>query len=173
MWIIRLASTLYNNFLPFILNSGGMAFGDGSLNTTYCNQVTLSVLGIPGALLTIGCRGTLVISSGITGAFLLATTTTWSSNALLGWNCMYAFNSNIMYGVLYTFSPEVFPAKDRGTGNSLVSTATCVFGVIALVIALYADLKTVVPVYIAGVLIMVVGGMSLLLPYEPQGKASI
>ncbi|KAF9492612.1 MFS general substrate transporter [Pleurotus eryngii] len=175
--IIRLASTLYNNFLPFILNSRDMAFGDGSLNTTYCNirQVILSVLGIPGALLAswavespwVGRRGILVISSGLTGAFLLVTTTTWSSNALLGWNCAYAFNSNIMYGVLYALSPEVFPAKDRGTSNGLVSTATCIFGVIALVIALYANLKMAVPVYIAGVLIMVVGGMSLLLPYEP------
>lgn len=33
-----------------------------------------------------------------------------------------------MYGVLYALSPEVFPAKDRGTGNGLVSTATRVFG---------------------------------------------
>lgn len=182
LWgIIGLASTLYNNFLPFILNSRGTAFGDGSLNTTYRNQVILSVLGIPGALLAgwavespwVGRRGTLAISSGLTGAFLLATTTARSSNALLGWNCAYAFNSNIMYGVLYALSPEVFPAKDRGTGNGLVSTATRVFGVIAPVIALYADLKTAVPVYIAGALIMVAGGMSLLLPYEPRGKASI
>ncbi|KAJ8690756.1 MFS sugar transporter [Pleurotus ostreatus] len=182
LWgIIGLASTLYNNFLPFILNSRGRDFGDGSLNTTYRNQVILSVLGIPGALLAgwavespwVGRRGTLAISSGLTGAFLLATTTARSSNALLGWNCAYAFNSNIMYGVLYALSPEVFPAKDRGTGNGLVSTATRVFGVIAPVIALYADLKTAVPVYIAGALIMVAGGLSLLLPYEPRGKASI
>lgn len=32
---------------------------------------------------------------GLTGAFLLATTTARSSNALLGWNCAYAFNSNV------------------------------------------------------------------------------
>ena len=35
-----------------------------------------------------------------------------------------------MYGVLYAISPEIFPAKDRGTGNGLVSTATRVFGVL-------------------------------------------
>ncbi len=35
-----------------------------------------------------------------------------------------------MYGVLYAISPEIFPAKDRGTGNGLVATATRVFGVI-------------------------------------------
>jgi hypothetical protein len=35
-----------------------------------------------------------------------------------------------MYGVLYAISPEIFPAKDRGTGNALTATATRVFGVI-------------------------------------------
>ena len=38
--------------------------------------------------------------------------------------------SQIMYGVLYAISPEIFPAKDRGTGNALVSTTTRVFGVV-------------------------------------------
>ena len=35
-----------------------------------------------------------------------------------------------MYGVLYAVSPELFPAKDRGTGNGLTATATRVFGII-------------------------------------------
>ena len=30
-----------------------------------------------------------------------------------------------MYGVLYAISPELFPAKDRGTGNGLTATSTC------------------------------------------------
>ena len=34
-----------------------------------------------------------------------------------------------MYGVLYAISPELFPAKDRGTGNGLTATATRVFGI--------------------------------------------
>jgi len=35
-----------------------------------------------------------------------------------------------MYSVLSAISPELFPAKDRGTGNGLVFTATNVFGVL-------------------------------------------
>ncbi|KAJ3508855.1 hypothetical protein NLJ89_g5529 [Agrocybe chaxingu] len=110
---------------------------------------------------------------GLTGAFLLASTTARSSNALLGWNCGYALNSNIMYGVLYAISPEIFPAKDRGTGNGLVSTASRVFGLMAPIIALYADLTSEVPVYVAGALVIFAGSLALLLPYEPRGKASI
>ena len=41
-----------------------------------------------------------------------------------------------MYGVLYAVSPEIFPAKDRGTGNGLTATATRVFGVIVRLLLL-------------------------------------
>ena len=97
-----------------------------------------------------------------------------------------------MYGVLYAISPEIFPAKDRGTGNGLVFTATRIFGLIvsfgtafliklyvidcldkAPIIALYANLATSVPVYISGAMILLAGCMALLIPYEPRGKASM
>ncbi|KAF9023811.1 MFS general substrate transporter [Hymenopellis radicata] len=182
LWgVIGLASTLYNSFLPYLLTSRGASFGDGSLDITYRNNFILSVIGVPGAFLAgwaverpyVGRKGTLAIASGLTGAFLFASTTARSSNELLGWNCGYYFFSNIMYGVLYAISPEIFPAKDRGTGNGLVATATRVFGVIAPVIALYADISTAVPVYIAGGLVIFAGVLALLIPFEPRGKASI
>ncbi|KAG1750418.1 major facilitator superfamily domain-containing protein [Suillus paluster] len=179
--IIGLASTLYNNFLPYLLSSRGAVFGDGSLYITYRNQVILSVIGVPAALFAgwavelpyIGRKGTLAIASGLTGAFLFATTTAQTSNQLLAWNCGYVFFSNIMYGVLYAMSPEIFPAKDRGTGNGLTSTASRMFGVLAPIIALYANLATAAPVYIAGALVIFAGSLAVLLPYEPRGKVSI
>ncbi|KAJ7695155.1 MFS general substrate transporter [Mycena rosella] len=182
LWgIIGLASTLYNSFLPFLLASRGAQFNDGSLYLTYRNQVILSVIGVPGAFLAgwavetpyIGRKGTLALSSGLTGAFLFASTTARSSVQLLGWNCGYTFFSNIMYGVLYSISAEIFPAKDRGTGNALVSTTSRIFGVLAPVIALYANLATAVPVYISGALIIFAGLLALCLPFEPRGKASM
>jgi MFS family permease len=74
----------------------------------------------------------LMFSSVLTGVFILASTTSHSSNALLGWNCAYSFVSNIMYGVLYALSPEVFPTKDRGTGNALVASANRIFGIMVM-----------------------------------------
>jgi len=79
----------------------------------------------------------------------------------------------MMYGVLNAITPELFPAKHRGTGNGLTATATRVFGVLAPVVALYANLETAVPVYISGALIMVAGVLAVFLPYEPRGKVSI
>jgi hypothetical protein len=69
------------------------------------------------------------IRSVLTGVFILISTTARSSNALLGWNCGYSFTSNVMYGVLYALTPEVFPTKDRGTGNALVASANRIFGI--------------------------------------------
>ncbi|KAL0961341.1 hypothetical protein HGRIS_006297 [Hohenbuehelia grisea] len=182
LWaLIGLAFPLYNSFVTFYLSSRGADFGDGSVYTTYRNQVILSVIGIPGALLAgwmvelpvLGRRGTLAISTVLTGVFILVSTTARTSNALLGWNCGYSFTSNVMYGVLYALSPEVFPTKDRGTGNALVATANRIFGIMAPIIALYADLTTSVPIFIAGAIFIAAGFIALLLPFEPRGHASM
>src|SRR5262245_50526521 len=92
----------------------------------------------------------------LTGVFLFSATTARTPNTLLAWNCGYSVTSNIMYGVLYAYTPEIFPTKDRGTGNGLAATANRIFGVMAPVIAsaflggghlilVYADLSTPVP----------------------------
>ncbi|KAI0076714.1 MFS general substrate transporter [Panus rudis PR-1116 ss-1] len=179
--LIGLAFPLYNGFVTFYLESRGADFGDGSINTTYRNQVILSVIGVPGALISgwlvelprLGRKGTLAFSTVLTGVFLFASTTARTSDALLGWNCGYTFTSNVMYGVLYAVSPEVFPTKDRGTGNAIVSTANRVFGIMAPIIALYADLSTPIPIYVAGAVFLAAGFISFLLPFEPRGKASL
>ncbi|KAI0632310.1 MFS general substrate transporter [Trametes polyzona] len=191
--LIGLAFPLYNGFVTYFLATRGARFGDSSVYITYRNQVILSVIGVPGALLAgwmvelpyMGRKGTLAISTIITGVFLFASTTSRTSNALLGWNCGFTFTSNVMYGVLYAVSPELFPTKDRGTGNAIVASANRVFGIMvralfswplfsqAPIIALYADLSTSVPIWVSGALFLVSGFIALLLPFEPRGKASI
>jgi hypothetical protein len=52
-----------------------------------------------------------------------------------------------MYGVLYAITPELFPTKDRGTGNGVAATANRIFGVMSPIVALYANLNTPVPIY--------------------------
>jgi hypothetical protein len=42
-----------------------------------------------------------------------------------------------MYGVLYALSPELFPTKDRGTGNALVATANRIFGIMVSGLDIY------------------------------------
>jgi hypothetical protein len=98
-----------------------------------------------------------------------------------------------MYGVLYAVSSELFPAKDRGTGNGLASTTQRLFSVMVSrccyfeicflknhcnlvqgpLIALYANLKTAVPVYVSGGLMLLCACLAVLLPFDPRGKASL
>jgi hypothetical protein len=101
-----------------------------------------------------------------------------------------------MYAVLYAYTPEIFPTKDRGTGNALTATSNRIFGIMAVshsapillphclpngleltnsqpIIAMFANLQTAVPVYISGALFIVAGLLVILLPFESQGKASL
>lgn len=137
---IGLGYPLYNAFIPYIQATSGARFGDGSTYLTYRNSLIIASLGVPGALLggalveipKFGRRGTLAVSTVLTGVFLYASTTALSSAALLGWQCAFNFFSNIMYAVLYGYTPEIFPTKDRGTGNALTATANRIFGIMAV-----------------------------------------
>jgi hypothetical protein len=178
---IGLGFPLYNAFLPFIQQSRGAEFGDGSVYITYRNSLIVSTMGIPGCLLggllvelpNFGRKGALSVSTGLTGAFLLASTTAKTSNALLGWNCAFTFMSSLMYAVLYAYTPEIFLTKDRGTGNALTASANRIFGIMAPIIAMFANLETAAPVYVSGALFIAAGILVVFMPYESQGKASL
>ena len=100
----------------------------------------IATLGVPGALVGgvlvetkgIGRKGALAVSTILTGVFLYASTTALNSQSLLGWNCAFSFCSNVMYAVLYGFTPELFPTPQRGTGNALTATCNRVFGIMAV-----------------------------------------
>jgi MFS family permease len=143
MWVwafIGLGYPLYNAFIPYLQATKGAEFGTGSTYLTYRNSLIIAVLGVPGALLggalveipKFGRRGALAVSTVLTGVFLYCSTTATTSDALLGWQCAFNFTSNIMYAVLYGYTPEIFPTKDRGTGNALTATANRVFGIMAV-----------------------------------------
>lgn len=131
---------LYNAFLPYIQATRGADFGDGSTYLTYRNSLIIAVLGVPGALVggalvelpRFGRKGTLALSTILTGVFLYASTTALDSQSLLGWNCAFSFTSNVMYAVLYGFTPELFPTPQRGTGNALTATCNRIFGIMAV-----------------------------------------
>ncbi|QUC16009.1 uncharacterized protein UV8b_00250 [Ustilaginoidea virens] len=179
--LIGLGYPLYNAFLPYIQDSRGAQFDDGSTYITYRNSLIISVLGIPGALLggflveipRIGRKGTLSIFTSLTGVFLYCSTTALNSTALLGWNCAFNFCSNVMYSVLYGYTPEIFPTPQRGTGNALTATCNRVFGIMAPIVAMFANLQTAAPVYTSGALFIAAGVLTLILPFESRGKAAL
>jgi sugar phosphate permease len=74
---------------------------------------------------------------------------------------------------LYAYTPEVFPTKDRGTGNALTASANRIFGIMSPIIAMFANLNSAAPVYVSGALFLVAGLLAIALPFESQGKASL
>ncbi|WFD44148.1 hypothetical protein MPSI1_002814 [Malassezia psittaci] len=175
--LIGLAFPLYNAFIPTIISDKEAT----STYITYRNLLIIGVLGVPaciiGAFLVevkgIGRKGTLGISTVLTGVFLFCSTTTSTSTQLLGWQCAWSFTSSLMYASLYTYTPEIFPTKYRGTGNALTACANRIFGIVAPIIAMCANLDTPNPVYASGALFIVAGLVSFCLPLEPRGKASM
>ncbi|PLB49642.1 MFS general substrate transporter [Aspergillus steynii IBT 23096] len=179
--LVGLGFPLYNAFLPFLQQSRGVEFGDGSTYITYRNTLIVAAVSVPGSLVggalvelpRLGRKGTLSLAVIATGVFLLASTTADSSAALLGWNCAFGFSSSLMYAVLYAYTPEMFETKDRGTGNALVGAANRVGGILAPIIAIAAGVQSSAPVYVSGALFLGAGLLVLLIPYETRGRASI
>lgn len=181
--LIGLAFPLYNIFLPYMQQSRNQGFlkAPDTAYMTYRNLVIIALMGIPACLLgacmvempRIGRKGSLALSTLLTGVFLYCSTTAKTWYALLGWQCAWNFSSAFMFAVLYTYTPEIFPSIHRGSGNALTACANRIFGVIAPIIGMEANLQTSAPVYVSGALFLLAGLLALLLPLEPRGKASM
>lgn len=97
--MIGLASPLYSNFLPEYLSLHGAQSGDGSVDTTYRNNLIIIACSVPGTLLGgwlinlkyIGRRGTLGYSLIISSVFLFAFTAARTQAQILAFNCISTF----------------------------------------------------------------------------------
>lgn len=177
LWfLIGTAFPLYNCFLPYFLSRVS-----GSTSQVYRNYLIIGVCSLPGSLLgatmielpSLGRKGAMSLFTLATGAFLFAATTARTGTQLLAFNAAYAVTSSAMYAVLYAYTPEVFPTKDRGTGSGLAATANRIGGVLAPLLAMAADLDTPVPVYVSGSMFLCAGVVMLWLPFESRGKTSL
>lgn len=128
---IGMGYPLFNAFLPQYLSHHGDDSSSSSVDPqqqhpdptdisaeTYRNYAILSIVGVPGSVLAyftvdsdsplLGRRGTLSIATLVSAAFLfLFVRYGDSAPAQLGFSCVEAFAQNIMYGVLYAFTPEI------------------------------------------------------------------
>lgn len=149
--------------------------------TTYRNYAITSVLGVPGSLLAawlvdrpspfLGRRGTLATSTFFSALFTFAFVL-WGTtpDSQLAFSCLGAFFQNIMYGVLYAFTPEIFPAPARGTGTGVASFLNRVTGLMAPILAanIPGDGATT-PIYISAILILSSFAAMCGIPIETRG----
>ncbi|KAL9086425.1 MAG: hypothetical protein Q9159_004202 [Coniocarpon cinnabarinum] len=174
---IGMGYPLFNAFIVQYL-------GGGSSDTyiTYRNYAITNVVGVPGSLLAyytvnikyIGRKGTMAVGTLITGIFLFIFTTSTNSDFQLAFSSLVTFFQNIMYGVLYAYTPEVFPAPNRGTGTGIASMLNRVGGFCAPLIAIYAaDADPKVPIYVSGALMLASFVAMCALPLETRGKQTL
>ena len=114
------------------------------------------------------------LSTLLTGVFLFLFVATARTNAaILGFNCATALTQNVMYGVLYAYTPEILPSVHRGTGSGIASCFNRICGLMAPIIGAYVGTTGPTILYVSASLFLVAGVLMIFLPYESRGKASI
>ncbi len=120
----------------------------------------------------LGRRGTLALSTLVSAIFLFLFVRLGTTPASqLAFSCVEAFAQNIMYGVLYAFTPEIFPAPVRGAGTGVASFLNRATGLLAPVIAANVPGDgTAAPVYLAAALILAAFAGICGVPIETRGR---
>ncbi|KAL4873248.1 hypothetical protein BDV12DRAFT_160677 [Aspergillus spectabilis] len=178
---IGMGYPLFNAFLPqYLARSGGET--SQSTDIVYRNYAITSIVGLPGSVLAcwtvdikyIGRKGTMVISTLITGVLLFCFTASTDPDIQLVCSSLEAFFQNIMYGVLYAYTPEVFPAPNRGTGTGISSCLNRIAGLCAPIVAIYGgSANPDAPIYASGGLILAAFAAMIFLPIETRGKQTL
>ncbi|EJU05014.1 MFS general substrate transporter [Dacryopinax primogenitus] len=175
LWgLIGAASPLYNAFIIVFISEKGAEVGQSSIYTTYRQYAITSTVGIPAAIIAAalvelprsGRKGAMALSTALTGVFLFLFTTSRNAEGILGWNCALSLTQDIMYGVIYAYTPESYPAPQRGTGYAISMTFNRIMGVAMLLIGRFMEITPTKPVYVSASLLLVTAVLMLLLPIE-------
>lgn len=76
--------------------------------------------------------------------------------------------------MLYAYTPEVFPAPVRGTGNGIASCLNRIAGLCAPIVAIYASgADPKVPIYVSGALMLAAFVAMCFFPIETRGKQTL
>ncbi|KAF8924919.1 hypothetical protein BGZ58_001308, partial [Dissophora ornata] len=125
IWIIwalvAFAYTAFNVFYPKFLQEHGQN-GNQSLRQVYQDILIYAVSGVPGSVLAtvmveskLGRRYTMAVSTlGAALATILFAALS-SHAAMTTFSAILNLLSTLMYAVLYSYTPEVFPSEIRGT----------------------------------------------------------
>ncbi|KAE9375505.1 MFS general substrate transporter [Stipitochalara longipes BDJ] len=180
-WLqIGIGYPLFNAFLPQYLSNGRNASGERVGNyETHRNYAITSVVGVPGSIIAcytvdipyVGRKGTMAIATMLLGIFLFLFTISSDSSYQLAFSSIEAFFQNIMYGVLYAYTPEVFPAPYRGAGTGISSSLNRIGSLCAPIIAAnIPNASPNAPIFISGGLILAAFVAMIFLPIETRGK---
>lgn len=180
-FLIGLSYPLFNASLPVWLRLHNISTSTG-IDQSFREYIGYAVLGIPGSAigaylttLRFGRKGALASSTILSGVFIFLFAAAKSNAEVVAFNCVTSVTTGAMYGVLYAYTPEVFPSPHRGTGSGLASAANRLGGIIASIIPMSssAGLNTTVPFWVSAALFTSAGVLVLFLPVESRGRMAI
>ncbi|KAJ3100754.1 hypothetical protein HDU96_010234 [Phlyctochytrium bullatum] len=179
--LISCGYTMFNGFLAKFLGNGSDRTTPPTPDETFRDIFIVSIFGIPGSVIgmilietRLGRRGTMALSSFGTALSLFLFTLSTSSRDQLMASCLAAVLQNIMYGVLYCYTPEVFDSQVRGTATGVASSLSRVFGTMAPVLTgTLLTLSPSLPLYVASFLIFLSAVCMVLLPIETRGRQAL
>jgi len=116
----------------------------------------------------------MAVSTLISGIFLYMFTINSNPDWQTLCSSLEGFFQNVMYGVLYAYTPEVFPAPIRGTGTGIASLLNRIAGLAAPVVAATIGSKHPTgPIIAAGIMYFIAFVAMCFLPIETRGKQSL
>ncbi|KAJ3073213.1 hypothetical protein HDU98_001971 [Podochytrium sp. JEL0797] len=176
---MSLGYTMFNGFLPIFLGSmPDESAPPISVDDTYRNYFILSIMGVPGSIAgmylidtRMGRRGTMAAATFGTAFSLYLFTFSRTASFQLFCGCVIAVLQNTMYGVLYTYTPEVFESRVRGTANGAAAALSRVFGCMApLLTGSLLAFSISTPLFVASASILVAAVCMVNLPFETRGR---
>ncbi|KAJ9633880.1 hypothetical protein H2204_006666 [Knufia peltigerae] len=179
--VIGTVSPLFSIFLPYYLKSRGADVGSNSNYTVWRNYALNQLSGLFGPLIAaalvetryFGRRGTLAVGAAITTALQFGYTQIKTPAQNVGVSCAISAASNIYYGTIYAYTPEILPAAHRATGYAICVVLNRVGGIVGVLVGSYANVETTAPLFICGALFGLLVVLSLLLPFETRGRRTV
>jgi len=177
--MVGLAYPLFYVFLPSYLAARGADTGVSTFES-WRNYALVNISSMFGPFLggyfcnqpLLGRRYTMLIGAFMTAAFFFAYSSVRTAAQDVGFSCAIGFSLNIYYGTLYAYTPEVLPSAHRATGNGVAVACNRFMGILSAVIATVADTSTSAPIFICGGLLIAMGLVSAIFPFEPYGRRS-
>ncbi|BGP19080.1 hypothetical protein JCM10213v2_007167 [Rhodosporidiobolus nylandii] len=154
--------TIFNVFLPKFLETKLSSSPDASAEQTLRDYVLYTVAGLPGSLLgawlvetSWGRAKTLAFSTLATSAATFVFVFVESAAGVVLSSMAVSLAGTLMYAVIYSFTPELFPTLTRGTATGLSSAISRLSGIVApLLTGILLSLSISLPLFVSGSLNM-------------------
>ncbi|KAI9203368.1 major facilitator superfamily domain-containing protein [Polychytrium aggregatum] len=178
--LISVGYTMFNGFLPKYLGNSGEPNNPISVDEIYRNYVITSIFGIPGSIIAMytingsfGRRGTMAVATFGTAASMFLFTLSREPTMQLAASCCTSLLQNVMYGVLYAYTPEVFVSKYRGTATGIAAALGRITGTMApLLTGQLLRHSLFAPLYVGAAILTAAGVCMARLPIETRGRAA-